>query len=156
MFRVGFGYDIHALVPGRPLILGGFAIPYAKGLAGHSDGDGLIHAVIDALLGASGDGDIGQLFPMNAANEGASSLRLLAEVMDRLKAGGWRVVNVDTVVVAEEPRLAPYVPGIQAVLAPALGIEAGALGVKAKTNEGFGPVGEKRAIACFATALLER
>ncbi len=156
MLRIGFGYDIHPLVTGRPLILGGLPIPYAKGLAGHSDGDGLVHAVIDALLGASADGDIGQHFPMDATTEGASSLGLLAQVMARLRAGGWRVVNVDTVVVAEEPRLAPHVSGIKAILAPALGIEADALGVKAKTNEGFGPVGEKRAIACWATALLER
>jgi len=154
MFRVGFGYDIHPLVPGRKLLLGGVAIPHESGLAGHSDGDGLIHALIDALLGAAGEGDIGRLFPMTPATEGASSMALLQEVMIRLRAGGWRVVNVDSVVVAEAPRIGPYVPAMKAALSPVLGVEAGRLGIKGKTNEGFGPVGEGRAIACWAVALI--
>jgi 2-C-methyl-D-erythritol 2,4-cyclodiphosphate synthase len=156
MFKVGFGYDIHPLVPGRKLMLGGLEIPHSAGLAGHSDGDGLVHAVIDALLGAAGEGDIGQMFPMNPETEGAPSLTFLRDVMARLAAGGWTVVNVDAVVVAEAPRIAPHVPAMKAVLCPVLGIEESRLGIKAKTNEGFGPVGESRAVACWAVALIQK
>jgi 2-C-methyl-D-erythritol 2,4-cyclodiphosphate synthase len=156
MHKVGFGYDIHPLVPGRPLVLGGLTLAHPLGLAGHSDGDGLVHAVIDALLGAAGEGDIGQLFPADPATEGISSLKLLEDVMGRLRAGGWTVVNVDTVIVTEAPRLAAHVAGMKAALCPILGLEPVGLGIKAKTNEGFGPVGEGRAIACWAVALLEK
>ncbi|MGZ7064732.1 MAG: 2-C-methyl-D-erythritol 2,4-cyclodiphosphate synthase, partial [Candidatus Aminicenantales bacterium] len=124
MFKIGFGYDIHALVPGRRLVLGGLHIPGPAGLTGHSDGDGLVHAIIDALLGAAGEADIGRLFPDNdPRTEGISSLRLLGEVMARLTDAGWSVVNVDTVVVAEEPKIAPHVESMKEILCPVLGVE---------------------------------
>jgi 2-C-methyl-D-erythritol 2,4-cyclodiphosphate synthase len=156
MLKIGFGSDIHPLAPGRKLILGGLEIPFSQGLSGHSDGDALVHAVIDALLGAAGEGDIGRLFPPDAATAGASSLRLLKEAMDRLRVKGWAVLNVDAVVVAEEPKIAPHVEGMKKALGPLLGVEEGGLSIKGKTNEGLGPVGEGRAIACWAVALLQR
>jgi 2-C-methyl-D-erythritol 2,4-cyclodiphosphate synthase len=157
MHKVGFGYDIHRLVAGRRLILGGLEIPFPQGLAGHSDGDGLIHAIIDALLGALGEADIGRLFPdTDPRTEGVSSLGLLGKVMTRLRDGGWSVVNVDTVIVAEEPKIGPLADRIKEILCPVLGIEETALGIKAKTGEGLGPVGEGRAIACWAVALIQR
>ncbi len=157
MFRIGFGYDIHPLAPGRPLVLGGLAVPFPEGLAGHSDGDGLVHAVIDALLGAAGEPDIGRLFPdTDPRLAGVSSLKLLGETVARLKAGGWAVVNVDTVVAAEAPKIAPLVEPMRAVLCPVLGLDRTALGIKGKTGEGLGPVGEGRAIACWAVALIEK
>jgi 2-C-methyl-D-erythritol 2,4-cyclodiphosphate synthase len=157
MHKIGFGYDIHPLVAGRKLVLGGLKIPFPRGLSGHSDGDGLVHALADALLGAMGEGDIGQLFPdTDPRIKGVSSLLLLAEVMARLKTGGWRVVNVDAVVVAEEPKISPHVPAMKKILCPVLGVDETSLGIKGKTNEGFGPVGEGRAIACWAIALIER
>ncbi len=157
MHRIGFGYDIHRLEPGRRLVLGGIKISYAAGLAGHSDGDALVHAVIDALLGAAGEGDIGRLFPDDdPKTEGISSLLLLSDVIGRLRAGGWRVVNVDAVVAAEAPRIGSHVAAMKKVLCPVLGIEESALGVKGKTNEGLDAVGEGRAIACWAVALIEK
>ncbi len=157
MHRIGFGYDIHPLAAGRPLVLGGLEIPSAKGLAGHSDGDGLVHAVMDALLGAAGEPDVGRLFPDDDPGlAGVSSLRLLDQVMARLRAGGWAVVNVDAVVAAEAPRIAPLVERMRDVLCPILGVDRTALGVKGKTGEGLGPVGEGRAIACWAVALIEK
>jgi 2-C-methyl-D-erythritol 2,4-cyclodiphosphate synthase len=157
MHKIGFGYDIHPLVAGRKLVLGGLEIPFPRGLSGHSDGDALVHAVADALLGALGEGDIGRLFPdTDPRTEGVSSLLLLADVMARLRFGGWRVVNVDAVVVAEEPKISPHVPAMKNVLCPVLGIEQTGLGIKGKTNEGVGPVGEGRAVACWAVALIER
>jgi 2-C-methyl-D-erythritol 2,4-cyclodiphosphate synthase len=156
MPRIGFGYDIHRLETGRALVLGGIDVPYAAGLAGHSDGDALIHAVIDALLGALGEGDIGTLFPdTDPRTDGARSLGLLETVMGLLRSRAGRVVNVDAVIVAEEPRMGPHIPAMKAALAPLLGVPETALGIKAKTNEGLGPVGEKRAIACYAVVLLE-
>jgi 2-C-methyl-D-erythritol 2,4-cyclodiphosphate synthase len=157
MFKIGFGYDIHALVPGKRLVLGGLHIPGPAGLTGHSDGDGLVHAIIDALLGAAGEADIGRLFPDNdPRTEGISSLRLLGEVMARLTEAGWSVVNVDTVVVAEEPKIAPHVESMKGILCPVLGVESLGLGIKGKTNEGLGPVGEGRAIACWAVVLIQK
>jgi len=124
MHKIGFGYDIHPLVPGRKLVLGGLEIPFPRGLSGHSDGDALIHAVADALLGAMGEGDIGRLFPdTDPRTEGVSSLLLLAGVMARLKSAGWRVVNVDAVVVAEEPKISPHVPAMKNILCPVLGVK---------------------------------
>lgn len=156
MPRIGIGYDIHRLEPGRPLVLGGIEVPHASGLAGHSDGDALVHAVIDALLGALGEGDIGTLFPdTDPRFEGAGSLGLLATVMDLLRSRGGRVTNVDTVIAAEEPKMGPHIPAMKAALGRALGLPGAAIGIKAKTNEGLGPVGEKRAIACYAVALVE-
>jgi 2-C-methyl-D-erythritol 2,4-cyclodiphosphate synthase len=157
MLKIGFGYDIHPLVAGRKLVLGGLEIPFPRGLSGHSDGDGLVHAVVDALLGAAGEGDIGRLFPdTDPRTEGVASLHLLADVMAWLRARGWRVVNVDAVVVAEEPKISPHVAGMKKILCPLLGVDEAGLGIKGKTNEGFGPVGEGRAIACWAVALIEK
>jgi 2-C-methyl-D-erythritol 2,4-cyclodiphosphate synthase len=157
MLKIGFGYDIHPLVAGRPLVLGGLAVPGPRGLAGHSDGDALVHAIIDALLGAAGEGDIGRLYPdTDPRTVGISSLRLLGAVMDRLKAGGWSVANVDAVVVAEEPKIAALAGRMKEVLYPLLGVDEASLGIKGKTNEGLGPVGEGRAIACWAVALIEK
>jgi 2-C-methyl-D-erythritol 2,4-cyclodiphosphate synthase len=157
MLKIGLGYDIHPLVAGRPLVLGGLALPGPRGLSGHSDGDALVHAIIDALLGAAGEGDIGRLYPdTEPRTEGVSSLRLLGEVMGRLKAAGWSVVNVDAVVAAEEPRIAPLAGRMKEALCPLLGVPEAALGIKGKTNEGLGPVGEGRAIACWAVALIQK
>jgi 2-C-methyl-D-erythritol 4-phosphate cytidylyltransferase/2-C-methyl-D-erythritol 2,4-cyclodiphosphate synthase len=155
--RIGIGYDIHRLVPDRPLVLGGVTIPHARGLEGHSDADVLTHAIMDALLGAAGDRDIGHHFPSDApAFAGADSVRLLATVVERLAATGWRVANIDTVVVAEAPRLAPYVEAIRARLAGALGVGTGSIGVKATTGEGLGPLGRGEGIAAQAVALVRR
>ena len=155
MHKIGFGYDIHRLEAGRRLVLGGIDIPHGAGLLGHSDGDALVHAVIDALLGALGEGDIGTLFPdTDERFRGARSVGLLEAVMGRLRERGGAVVNVDAVVVAEEPKIGPHAAAMKAALAPVLGVPAGALGIKAKTNEGLGPVGEKKAIACYAVALV--
>jgi 2-C-methyl-D-erythritol 2,4-cyclodiphosphate synthase len=155
MPKIGFGYDIHRLETGRRLFLGGVAVPYGAGLLGHSDGDALIHALIDALLGAHGQGDIGAHFPdTDPRFKGVSSLVLLETIMGHLRTHGASVVNVDTVIVAEEPKMGPYIPAMKAALAPLLGVPESAVGIKAKTNEGLGPVGEKRAIACYAVFLL--
>lgn len=156
MLKVGFGYDIHPFAPGRRLMLGGVHIPHPAGLAGHSDGDALVHAVIDALLGAMGEGDIGQLFPADRKTQGTDSLTYLAAVKRRLDAEGWRIANIDTVIVTELPKIAPHAAAMKAALCPILGIPGEALGIKGKTNEGLGPVGEGKAVACWATALLER
>ncbi len=156
MHKTGFGYDIHRLEGGRRLVLGGVDIPHRAGLAGHSDGDALVHAVIDALLGGLGEGDIGGRFPdTDPRYEGARSTGLLAEVVGLLRERGAEIVNIDTVIVAEEPKMGPHVPAMKAALSPILGIPETCLGVKAKTNEGLGPVGEKLAIACYAVALIK-
>ncbi len=155
MHKTGFGYDIHRLEAGRTLVLGGVDVPFRAGLAGHSDGDALVHAVIDALLGALGEGDIGGHFPdTDPLFKGARSVDLLGQVVGLMRQRGAEIVNVDSVVVAEEPKMGPHIPAMKAVLCPVLGIPAASLGIKAKTNEGLGPVGEKRAIACFAVALI--
>lgn len=153
--RIGLGYDLHRLVAGRPFVLGGVILPFGKGPLGHSDGDVLIHAVIDALLGAAGRGDIGTLFPdTDPRFKDASSLRLLDEVMAVLKKRRLRVRHVDVVVAAERPKIGPHAAAIKAVLAPRLGIPEDRLGLKAKTHEGLGPIGRGQAIACWAVALL--
>jgi 2-C-methyl-D-erythritol 2,4-cyclodiphosphate synthase len=155
MYRIGIGYDLHRLVPGRKLVLGGVDIPFHLGAAGHSDGDCLIHAVIDALLGAMGAGDIGGHFPDTDPRwKDARSTDLLARVMEIVREKGFEVVNVDTVVVAEAPRLGPYHGAIRDALCPILGIAPSDLGIKAKTAEGLGPVGEGSAIVCHALTLL--
>jgi len=157
MLKIGFGYDIHPLSAGRPLVLGGLEVPFPKGLDGHSDGDGLVHAIIDALLGAAGEPDIGRLFPdTDPRLAGVSSLKLLGEAMARLRAGGWSVVNVDTVVAAEAPKIAPLVERMRDVLCPVLGVDRAALGIKGKSGQGLGDIGEGRAIACWAVALIKK
>ena len=150
---VGFGYDIHRLAPGRRLVLGGVELPHPDGLLGHSDGDVLLHAVIDALLGAAGLGDIGRMFPdTDPAYKDISSEVLLKRVLEKVLPR-WSVENVDVTVVAEAPRLAPHHEAIRRRMAALLGTER--VGVKAKTNEGLGPVGEGKAIACYAVASLK-
>jgi 2-C-methyl-D-erythritol 2,4-cyclodiphosphate synthase len=155
--RVGLGYDLHPFAAERTLVLAGVEVAYARGLAGHSDGDALAHAVIDALLGAAGLGDVGEWFsPDDDAHRGARSLGLLEQVAVRLSEAGWRVVNVDTVVVAQEPRLAPYRAAMRANLAAALGIDGERVNVKATAPERIGSLGHGDGVVALATALLER
>lgn len=154
-FRIGEGWDTHALVSGRKLVLGGVDIPHSHGLLGHSDADALLHAITDALLGAAGLGDIGRHFPdTDPAHAGADSLRLLAEALRRVQAAGWALVNVDATLVAQAPKLAPHIPAMRERLAAALGVGAAQVNVKAKTAEQMGPVGEGRAIEARAVCLL--
>ncbi len=154
--RVGEGWDVHALVEGRPLILGGVRIPYEKGLLGHSDADALLHAITDALLGAAGLGDIGRHFPdTDPAFKGADSTVLLAEALRRVQARGWRLVNVDSTIIAQAPKLAQHIEGIRARVAEVLGLSAEDVNVKAKTAEKMGPVGEGRSIEARAVVLLQ-
>ena len=155
--RIGEGWDIHALVPGRPLILGGIHIPHPSGLLGHSDADALLHAITDALLGAAALGDIGTLFPdTDACFAGADSAQLLAHAMQRVAAQGYLVLNLDTTVIAQAPKLAPYKAAMQARIAAVLGLQPSQVNVKAKTAEKMGPVGQGLAIECRAVALLQR
>jgi 2-C-methyl-D-erythritol 4-phosphate cytidylyltransferase / 2-C-methyl-D-erythritol 2,4-cyclodiphosphate synthase len=153
--RTGFGYDVHRLVPGRTLVLGGVELPFARGLLGHSDADVLCHAVGDALLGAAGLGDLGQLFPPGDPRFcGARSLDLLAQIVAQLQAAGHRVGNVDAVVVCEQPRLAPHAVQIRENLARILRVTPGQVSVKATTTEGLGPMGRQEGIAAYATVLI--
>ncbi|MFN7694063.1 MAG: 2-C-methyl-D-erythritol 2,4-cyclodiphosphate synthase [Burkholderiales bacterium] len=155
--RVGEGWDVHRLVPGRPLILGGVNIPHDKGLLGHSDADALAHAVTDALLGAAGLGDIGRHFPDTAAEfAGADSMVLLASALQAVQAAGWRLVNVDSTVIAQFPKLAPHIGAMRARLAEVLQLDGGAVNVKAKTAEKLGPVGAGEAMEARAVCLLVR
>jgi 2-C-methyl-D-erythritol 2,4-cyclodiphosphate synthase len=157
--RIGNGYDIHRLVPGRPLILGGQTLehPAGLGLDGHSDADVLVHALMDALLGALSLGDIGQHFPPDDERwRGADSLVLLEQVVALVRERGWQVVNVDTVVVAERPKLRPHVAAMRAALSQRMGLNPDQVGIKATTNETLGPTGREEGIACHAVALLER
>lgn len=154
--RIGHGYDVHRLVEGRRLVLGGVEIPFEKGLLGHSDADVLTHAVMDALLGAAALGDIGNLFPDNdPAYEGADSLGLLRQVMGVLGENGYAVGNIDATVLAQRPKLAPYIPAMRERLAVAMGIAPGQVSVKATTEEGLGFTGAGEGIAAHAVALLE-
>jgi 2-C-methyl-D-erythritol 2,4-cyclodiphosphate synthase len=154
--KVGIGYDVHRLRAGRDLILGGVAIGHPTGLDGHSDADVLTHAVIDALLGASGLGDIGKLFPSdNPKYKGASSLALLSTAADAMRDAGYRVVNVDTTVIAEEPRLHPHLHQMQGNLARSLKVDLKQVNVKATSPEGLGAMGRKEGIAAHAIALIE-
>ena len=153
--RVGFGYDVHRLKAGRPLILGGVTVPAETGLDGHSDADVLAHAVIDALLGAAALGDIGAHFPdTDEAWKDADSLELLRDVVDRIGGAGFAVGNVDSVVVLQRPKLRPYIDGMRTNLAEAMGIDARCVSVKATTGEGMGFVGREEGCAAHAVALL--
>jgi 2-C-methyl-D-erythritol 2,4-cyclodiphosphate synthase len=153
--RIGEGWDIHALVAGRPLVLGGIVIPHDLGLLGHSDADALLHAITDALLGAAGLGDIGRHFPdTDPALAGADSARLLALAAQRVRSAGWEIVNVDTTVVAQAPRLAPHIGAMCERIAQVLDVPRGAVNVKAKTAERMGPVGAGEAIEARAVCLL--
>ena len=154
--KVGIGYDVHRLIAGRDLILGGVVIGHPTGLDGHSDADVLTHAVIDALLGAAGLGYIGKLFPSdNPRYKDASSLALLSSAADALHSAGYRVVNIDTTVIAEEPRLHPHLHQMQDNLARSLKIDVGNISVKATSPEGLGALGRKEGIAAQAVALIE-
>lgn len=153
--RIGEGWDVHALVPGRPLVIGGVRIPHELGLLGHSDADVLLHAITDAVFGAAALGDIGRHFPDSDPRfRGTDSAALLAEAMRRVRAAGWDVVNVDATVVAQAPRLAAHLPAMAARIAQVLGVQAGQVNVKAKTAERLGPVGQGLAIEARAVALL--
>ena len=154
--RIGHGYDVHRLVEGRRLILGGVEIPFEKGLLGHSDADVLAHAVMDALLGAAALGDIGKLFPDNdPAYEGADSLALLKRVTQVLEENGYKIGNVDSTVLAQRPKLAPHIPLMRERLAQAMGIDHRQVSVKATTEEGLGFTGTGEGIAVHSVALIE-
>jgi 2-C-methyl-D-erythritol 2,4-cyclodiphosphate synthase len=154
--RIGIGYDVHPLVPGRKLILGGTEIPFSKGLEGWSDADALTHAVMDALLGAAALGDIGQHFPSGEPEyEGISSIVLLEQIVEKLEERGYRVVNVDATVVAEEPRLREYIDEMRHNLSHVLGIDMDRVSVKASTNNGVGDIGRGEGIAAIAVAMIE-
>ena len=156
-FRIGEGWDVHALVPGRKLVLGGVNVPHTAGLMGHSDADVLLHAITDAVLGAAGLGDIGRHFPdTDPQFKGADSSVLLAEAMRRVRQQGWELVNVDSTIVAQAPKLAPHMPDIQAGVAKALGVAPDQVNVKAKTAEKLGPVGQGQSMEARAVVLLRK
>lgn len=157
MYRTGIGYDVHRVADGRALVLGGVAIAWERGLLGHSDADVVLHALCDALLGASGLGDIGELFPDTAeANRGTASRVFVEEVMRRVRGRGFVVVNADLTILAERPRLSGSKAAIRASVAGLLGVGPEDVGVKAGTNEGLDAVGRGEAIACLATVLLRK
>ena len=157
MLRIGHGFDVHAFAEGRRLILGGVDVPSERGLAGHSDADVVAHALMDAVLGALREGDIGKLFPDNdPAYEGADSLVLMRRVADLARERGWRVVDADCTIAAQAPKLSPYREQMRANMAAALGVPLDAVGVKATTTERLGFVGREEGIAAWAVALLER
>jgi 2-C-methyl-D-erythritol 2,4-cyclodiphosphate synthase len=155
--RVGFGYDIHRLAPDRRLVLGGIVLEHPTGLAGHSDGDVLLHAVMDALLGAAGLGDLGTQFPSDdPAYAGADSLALLRRVGALVRDAGYTVTSLDVTVIAEVPRIAPHAPAMREAIAKSLRVDARAVSVKSTTNEGLGAIGAREAIAAMAVALITR
>ena len=155
MFRIGFGYDVHRLVEGRPLMLGGVEIPYPFGLEGHSDADVLTHAVIDAIIGALGAGDIGQHFPdTDPKYKGVSSISMLRTVMDLIKDDGYRLNNLDTTITAQAPRLAPHLSNMRGKLAEALESSIGQINIKATTSEGLGFCGRREGMEAFAVVSL--
>lgn len=153
--RIGQGYDVHRLTEGRRLILGGVEIPFEKGLLGHSDADVLAHAIMDALLGAAALGDIGQLFPdTDERYDGADSLKLLSAVCDLLRSHGWEIGNTDATIVAQRPKLMPYLPEMRRRLAATMGVAEGCVSVKATTEERLGFTGRGEGISAMAVALL--
>lgn len=156
-FRIGEGWDVHALVPGRKLMLGGVNVPHTAGLLGHSDADVLLHTITDAVLGAAGLGDIGRHFPdTDPQFKGVDSSVLLAEAMRRVRQQGWELVNVDSTIVAQAPKLAPHMSDIQAGVAKALGVAPDQVNVKAKTAEKLGPVGQGQSMEARAVVLLRK
>ena len=155
--RVGLGHDTHRLGPGERLLVGGIAIPHDKAALGHSDADVLLHAITDALLGAAGLGDIGELFPdTDPANRGRDSAGMLEAAAARLAAAGWRIGNLDCVIFAQRPKILPHRPAIRRRIAEILDLDESAVWLKAKTGEGVGPIGEERAIAAECVALIEK
>ena len=156
MIRSGIGFDVHRLVEGRRLVLGGVTIEHPRGLAGHSDGDALLHAIADGLLGAAAQGDIGQLFPPDDPQyDGADSIELLRVVVGRIDTAGYRIVNVDATVIAEAPRMQPHIAAMRDRIAAALGVDRDRVSVKATTFEGLGVLGREEGIAALAVATLE-
>ena len=154
--RIGYGYDVHPLGADRRLILGGIEVPHTKGLLGHSDSDVLVHAVCDALLGAMGEGDLGRHYPSsNPQYKGISSLKLLEDVMAKLKTKGYRVGNIDTVIVAQAPRLGPHLPAMQKKIAETAGIDPDLVNVKVKSGEGLDAVGREEGMIAHAVCLIE-
>ena len=153
--RVGIGYDIHPLVEGRPLVLGGVRLEYEMGLSGHSDADALVHALCDAILGAMGEGDLGRHFPETDEFRDIDSLKILEKVAAIAADKGYRLVNADCIVHAEQPAISPHSAAMSEAMAAAAGTEPGRISVKATRGEGLGPIGEKRAIAAQAVVLLE-
>jgi 2-C-methyl-D-erythritol 2,4-cyclodiphosphate synthase len=154
--RVGYGYDVHPLGPDRKLILGGVEIPHTKGLLGHSDSDVLVHAVCDALLGAMGEGDLGRHYPSSDPKyKGISSLKLLEDVMSKLKAKGYQVGNIDTVIVAQAPRLGPYLSAMQKKITETAGLDLDLVNVKVKSGEGLDAVGHEEGMIAHAVCLIE-
>lgn len=157
MIRIGQGFDVHQLVVDRPLVLGGVSIDYEKGLAGHSDADVLIHSLCDALLGAMGKGDIGQHFPDTDSNfKGIDSRLLLRRVMDMMQSGSWQLINADLTLIAQAPKLSPYIPQMQENLSADLLVETAQVNIKATTTENLGFCGRGEGIAALAIALIER
>jgi 2-C-methyl-D-erythritol 2,4-cyclodiphosphate synthase len=155
--RIGIGYDIHRLEAGRPLILGGLTIPHTKGLVGHSDADAVCHAITDAMLGALALGDIGSHFPdTDPQYKGADSVKLMQVVLEKVAALGWGIENIDVNVVAQAPKLRPHIDAMRASVAGALGVDAGRVSIKARTNEHVGPEGREEAISTQAVVLLNR
>ena len=156
-FHTGLGYDVHRLVDGRKLIVGGVDIPYEKGLLGHSDADVLLHAISDALLGAAALGDIGKLFPdSDPSYKDADSLVLLSKVADTVRASGWDIENIDSVIVAQKPKMAPHIDVMRANIAKAAGVDLSDVSVKATTEEGLGFTGNGSAISAYATVLIKK
>ncbi len=154
--RIGHGYDVHRLVPDRALILGGVEIPHATGLLGHSDADVLVHAVMDALLGAAALGDIGALFPdTDPQYSGISSLHLLSRVQEKLAQKGYQIENIDVTMIAQKPKLAPYLPQMRENLASTLGISVSQINIKATTEEHLGFTGQQEGMACHAVCLIQ-
>ena len=154
--RIGCGYDVHPFAKGRPLVLGGVTVPFEKGLAGHSDADALAHAITDAILGALGEGDIGSHFPdTDATWAGADSLNLLTEVVGLMRKRGYKLMNVDSTIIAQAPKLAPHIAGMQENLARAMDCEPDRVNVKATTHEKLGTLGRGEGIAAMAVCLLE-
>lgn len=157
MIRTGLGYDLHRLTAGRPLVLGGVVIPFEKGEDGHSDGDVLLHAITDALLGAAGIGDIGEFFPPSDSRwKGADSRMLLAEAWSRVKAEGWQIENIDCIIALQQPKFLPWRQAVRESIAAVLDIDASAVFAKAKTGEGLGPVGTGEAVEVWASCLISR
>lgn len=155
--RVGLGYDLHRLVVGRPFVIGGLSIPFDRGPEGHSDGDALTHAVVDALFGALAEGDIGQHFPPGDPScAGINSLRMLAKAISIVNARGYRVANIDAVIICERPKLSPHYKEIRENIASVLSVDISQVSIKSKTNEGLGEIGAGEAIAAQAVALLEK
>jgi len=155
--RIGCGWDIHPLVPGRKLILGGLEIPHNKGLQGHSDSDALVHAICDALLGAMGEGDLGRHYPSSDMRfKNISSLKLLEDVLEKLQAKGYRLSNIDSTIIAQAPRLSPYLATMQETIADVLQVDPELVNVKVKSGEGLDAIGREEAMAAQAVCLIER